>query len=115
MGSTFTRNPVAVYSYRSASTGLTRAARCAGTKHAAKPARLSVTTTVAKMTVSSHGLTLNRIACRPCASSPARPSPRTRPMASCRAPQEAARVLAEAIDYSRQGQVAAINWGEGGE
>jgi nitrite reductase (cytochrome c-552) len=26
------------------------------------------------------------------------------------APQEAARVLAEATDYARQGQVAAINW-----
>lgn len=31
------------------------------------------------------------------------------------APQEAARVLAEATDYSRQGQVAAMNWRRGGE
>ena len=30
------------------------------------------------------------------------------------APQEAARVLGEAADYARQGQVAAINWREGG-
>ena len=28
--------------------------------------------------------------------------------------QEAARVLGEAADYARQGQVAAINWREGG-
>ncbi len=31
------------------------------------------------------------------------------------APQEAARVLAEATDYSRQGQVAAIHWRNNGE
>jgi nitrite reductase (cytochrome c-552) len=31
------------------------------------------------------------------------------------APQEAARVLAEAVDYSRQGQIAAINWRSNGE
>ncbi len=31
------------------------------------------------------------------------------------APQEAARILAEATDYSRQGQVAAMNWRRGGE
>lgn len=31
------------------------------------------------------------------------------------APQEAARVLAEAIDYFRQGQVAAMNWRSNGE
>ena len=31
------------------------------------------------------------------------------------APQEAARVLAEAIDYSRQGQLAAIDWRSNGE
>ena len=31
------------------------------------------------------------------------------------APQEAARVLAEATDYSRQGQVAAMNWRSAGE
>jgi nitrite reductase (cytochrome c-552) len=30
------------------------------------------------------------------------------------APQEAARVLGEAADYARQGQIAAINWREGG-
>lgn len=30
------------------------------------------------------------------------------------APQEAARVLGEAADYARQGQVAAINWRDGG-
>jgi nitrite reductase (cytochrome c-552) len=30
------------------------------------------------------------------------------------APQEAARVLGEAADYARQGQVAAMNWREGG-
>jgi nitrite reductase (cytochrome c-552) len=30
------------------------------------------------------------------------------------APQEAARVLGEAADYARQGQVAAINWREAG-
>jgi len=31
------------------------------------------------------------------------------------APQEAARVLGEAADYARQGQIAAINWREDGE
>ncbi len=31
------------------------------------------------------------------------------------APQEAARILAEAADYARQGQVAAMNWKNGGE
>ena len=31
------------------------------------------------------------------------------------APQEAARVLAEATDYSRQGQVAAMNWRHNGQ
>jgi nitrite reductase (cytochrome c-552) len=30
------------------------------------------------------------------------------------APQEAARVLGEAADYARQGQVAALNWRESG-
>ena len=30
------------------------------------------------------------------------------------APQEAARVLGEAADYARQGQVAAMNWQENG-
>ena len=30
------------------------------------------------------------------------------------APQEAARVLGEAADYARQGQIAAMNWREGG-
>ena len=30
------------------------------------------------------------------------------------APQEAARVLGEAADYARQGQVAAMNWREAG-
>ncbi len=30
------------------------------------------------------------------------------------APQEAARVLGEAADYARQGQVAALNWQEQG-
>ena len=30
------------------------------------------------------------------------------------APQEAARVLGEAADYARQGQVAAMSWREGG-